>query len=339
MEITGNDALTDLDGLSSLAVVRGGLNIASNSALTNVDGLSPPLTSVGELNLASSLLGYLTISYNNALLNLDGFASLTEVPLIGILNNAVLMNLDGFSGLTSGRFFALYIDNNAALMNLDGLSGLTFERGGSIYITNNAALAGFCGLYDLLSGGAGSYYYVTGNLDNPTEADILAGGPCNANPAQLIADLLAAGTLNKGQANALNAKLNNCNLNAFNNQINGWVNAGILTQQQADHLNAAATQHCTPASRIAEQQVLTLGQNYPNPARTHTVIPFTLTTSGKVSIQLYDTAGKMIRSVMNEYLPEGTHEVKVNLQSIPAGTYFYKLKVGEQIETLPMVVE
>ncbi|MCB0838809.1 MAG: T9SS type A sorting domain-containing protein, partial [Bacteroidetes bacterium] len=314
-EIRSNYALTNLDGLSSLAVVRGGLRISSNPALTNVDGLSS-LTSVGELGAASQSAGTLQISYNAVLTNLDGLSGLTSSSLVAIISNPMLTNLDGLSGLTSRIGFA------------------------AVYITDNAALAGFCGLYPLLnsSGGVGSYY-VVGNLDNPTIEDILAGGPCNANPAQLIADLLAAGTLNQGQANALNAKLNNCNLNAFNNQINGWVNAGILTQQQADNLNAAATQHCSPASRIADQQVLTLGQNYPNPARTHTVIPFTLTTSGKVSIQLYDTAGKMIRSVINEYLLEGTHEVKVNLQSIPAGTYFYKLQVGEQIETLPMVVE
>ncbi|MCB0853041.1 MAG: T9SS type A sorting domain-containing protein, partial [Bacteroidetes bacterium] len=118
-----------------------------------------------------------------------------------------------------------------------------------------------------------------------------------------------------------------------------WTNAGFLSQGQADVLNASAADYCSTASRIAHNQIFTLGQNYPNPTGTNTVIPFTLSASGKVSIQLYDTSGKMIRNLMNQYLHEGAHEVKVNLQSVPAGTYYYKFQVGEYSETLPMVVE
>jgi hypothetical protein len=66
-----------------------------------------------------------------------------------------------------------------------------------------------------------------------------------------IEGLQAAGVLNKGQANSLIVKLNHaidslntkpnqptaCNqLQAFVNEVNAYVSAGILTQAQADSL-------------------------------------------------------------------------------------------------------
>lgn len=317
LTISGSD-ITNLNGLSSLAVVGGGLKISGNDLLTNLDGLSG-----------------LTLTGTRAALIPNG-------AFLLITDNAALTNLDGLSSLDPVVVVEFEISNNDELMNLDGLSGFTRPIG-LVTIKNNAKLVGFCGLYSIINSGVNFglpwHYSVEFNAYNPTIQDILGGGPCNLNPAQLIADLLADGTLNQGQANALNTKLNNCRLNAFNNLTNAWVNAGILTQTQADDLDAAATQHCNPALRIAAQQAFTLGQNYPNPSDTYTVIPFTLTTSGTVSIQLYDASGKMVKNLINQYLTEGTHEVKVSLQSLPAGTYFYKLKAGEQIETQPMIVE
>ena len=332
--ISGSD-INNLDGLSSLTKVKT-LDINNNPLLTNLDGLSA-LTAVELLD----------ISNNAALADLNGLSSLTTVGLnesfwqdasLKISSNNALTNLDGLSSLISvGGMIS--ISNNNSLTDLDGLSHVT-SVGFGLNIYMNPSLAGFCGLYPLLNGGStGSYYNVNDNLDNPTMADIIAGGACTLDPAQLIADLVDGGALNQGQANALKTKLNNCRLNAFNNLTNAWVSAGILSQQQTDDLDAAAEQHCTPASRIATQQVFTLGQNYPNPTSGNTVIPFTLATSAKVSIQLYDAAGKMVRNVMDEYITEGSHEVKVNLHSVPAGTYFYKVQVGEYSEMLPMVVE
>ena len=178
-----------------------------------------------------------------------------------------------------------------------------------------------------------------GNLSNPTEADILSAGPCLLDLAQILADLQATGTLKKGQANALQVKVNNCNLNALNNQLSAFVNAGILTQAEADELSQAANQTCNPPARMGHPQTFVLGRSYPNPANTYTMIPFTLSSAENIRIEIYDTSGKEIRKVLNKPFPKGNHEVKVDLTSLPAGTYFYKLKVGEQIEMLPIMVE
>jgi len=51
--------------------------------------------------------------------------------------------------------------------------------GGYLWIDDNSILSEFCGLYTLLNGGgfAGGYS-VSGNAVNPTQQEIIDGGPC-----------------------------------------------------------------------------------------------------------------------------------------------------------------
>ncbi|MCB0840949.1 MAG: T9SS type A sorting domain-containing protein [Bacteroidetes bacterium] len=349
--ITSNNLLTNIDGLSSLNSVGGNLLISGNNSLTNLAGLYS-LTSVGGflimesnislLNVAglSSLTSvgeYFEISYSNLLVNVDGLSSLTSVGGLAIYSCGSLTNLDGLSSLTSVGA-SLGIFSNGSLTNLDGLTSLTSV--GGLSIRYNPNLSGFCGLYPLLNGGGlGGSYLVTNNFDNPTQQDIIAGGPCGKNPTELINDLVANGTLNQGQANALLAKLNSCRLLPFNNQVNAFVNAGIMTQAEADDLILAADQTCNPPTRTAVSQTFALGQNYPNPVSGYTVVPFTLPTSSKVSLNLYDASGRLVRNLLDQDFPAGNHEIKVNLQSLPAGTYFGKFQAGQNVETMTISVE
>lgn len=69
-----------------------------------------------------------------------------------------------------------------------------------------------------------------------------------------------------------------------------------------------------------------LGQNYPNPSRNTTSIPFGIEESDKVEIRLFDMQGKFIRILKRGNFSEGTHSAEVNLSGIPSGIYFYQLK-------------
>lgn len=69
LQISFNNALSDLDGLPALASVGGALLIGSNSALRNVDGLSKLTTVSGRAIIAG----------NGSLTSVDGLSSLTSV--------------------------------------------------------------------------------------------------------------------------------------------------------------------------------------------------------------------------------------------------------------------
>ena len=328
LSIINNPTLVNVSGLPSLTSVPRDLNIVDNTALTDIDFLSS-LTLIGQ---------YLRFSRNTSLANLDGLSSLASVGAdVSIDYNASLPNLAGLSSLNSLGGYLFIFENNS-LLHIDGLSALT-SIAGNMFIYNNSALVEFCGLYPLFNSGWAGSYNSFGNLDNPTIADIIAGGPCQLDPSQIITDLLAAGTLNQGQANALQGKVNNCNLNALNNQLSAFVNAGILTQVEANELSTAASQACNSPARKELPQDFVLGQNYPNPASTYTMIPFTLSTAKNISIDLYDTSGKQVKQVLNQSFQKGKHEVKVDLKSLPTGTYFYKIQIGEYSEMIPMIIE
>ncbi|MBK8982996.1 MAG: T9SS type A sorting domain-containing protein [Ignavibacteria bacterium] len=80
-----------------------------------------------------------------------------------------------------------------------------------------------------------------------------------------------------------------------------------------------------------------LFQNYPNPFNPSTSIKYNLSSSGIVSVKIYDIAGKEIINLLNEFQISGSHTInfdndktgnKVNFSS---GIYFYSLLLNGNI--------
>jgi hypothetical protein len=73
---------------------------------------------------------------------------------------------------------------------------------------------------------------------------------------------------------------------------------------------------------------LTLEQNYPNPANASTSIPFSLSSSGTVTITLYNVRGREIRKLLSGHVMNaGRYEIPVTLSSLASGMYLYNLQV------------
>ena len=61
--------------------------------------------------------------------------------------------------------------------------------------------------------------------------------------------------------------------------------------------------------------------NYPNPFSSYTTVKF-YSNGGYVNIQVLNTEGKIISTLVNATIPEGTHEVNFDTFDLPAGTYY-----------------
>jgi hypothetical protein len=77
-----------------------------------------------------------------------------------------------------------------------------------------------------------------------------------------------------------------------------------------------------------------LKNNYPNPFNPATTISFTIQNAGNVSLDIYNTNGQKIRSLINSYLSGGDYAVIWNGMDnrdrpVPSGFYFYRLKCWE----------
>lgn len=71
----------------------------------------------------------------------------------------------------------------------------------------------------------------------------------------------------------------------------------------------------------------------PNPSSASSLISFTLTDAGSVSVQIFDPTGRLIRTVLEGDLPAGDGTVEWNGrddqgQAVAAGIYFSRVQTG-----------
>jgi 1,4-alpha-glucan branching enzyme len=68
-----------------------------------------------------------------------------------------------------------------------------------------------------------------------------------------------------------------------------------------------------------------LEQNYPNPFNPTTTISFSVPYSSQIRLDVYNTQGELIKTLVNDYKPAGKYLVNFNASNLSSGVYFYKL--------------
>ena len=81
-----------------------------------------------------------------------------------------------------------------------------------------------------------------------------------------------------------------------------------------------------------------LYQNYPNPFNPSTNIRFDIPKSTRVSLKIYDLAGREVASLVNEFLNKGSYSVNYNASSLPSGVYFYRLETYDFSSAKKMIL-
>jgi hypothetical protein len=86
-----------------------------------------------------------------------------------------------------------------------------------------------------------------------------------------------------------------------------------------------------------------LSQNYPNPYNPVTQITYQLPQPGVVSLKIYNVQGQLVRTLVNEYKPAGTHSISWNGRNdlgmeVSSGIYFYRIQAGSFTETKRMIL-
>jgi Secretion system C-terminal sorting domain len=86
-----------------------------------------------------------------------------------------------------------------------------------------------------------------------------------------------------------------------------------------------------------------LEQNYPNPFNPSTTIKYSIPDADSkhalsVQLSIYDLLGREIKTLVNEIQSAGNYEVAFEATDLTSGVYYYKLKVGEFLETKKMIL-
>lgn len=96
-----------------------------------------------------------------------------------------------------------------------------------------------------------------------------------------------------------------------------------------------STRYTLPKLKATESY---LGTNYPNPFVGSTNIDYILPSEGKVTINLFNQQGQLIKVLVNEFQAIGTHSVELNSNDLQPGIYLYNLTSEGVNETKRMII-
>jgi hypothetical protein len=92
-----------------------------------------------------------------------------------------------------------------------------------------------------------------------------------------------------------------------------------------------------------QQAITALKGNFPNPFNPSTEIAYSLKEAGKVKIEIYNLKGQLVKTLINDTMPQGEHRITWNGKDqrgngVSSGIYFYKMKVGGYTGTRKMML-
>lgn len=77
---------------------------------------------------------------------------------------------------------------------------------------------------------------------------------------------------------------------------------------------------------IAERFLqFTVSQNYPNPAKNITHIDIVMPSAEKIELKIYNLQGRLIQTVLNEYMNTGKHTIQLDMSNYSPGVYIYRV--------------
>jgi len=85
-------------------------------------------------------------------------------------------------------------------------------------------------------------------------------------------------------------------------------------------------------------QYFNLSQNYPNPLNPSTSIEFSIPQESFVELKVFDVLGNEVVLLANESYPAGKYRTDFSNTNLSSGTYFYRLKAGNFIQTRKMLL-
>ena len=74
-------------------------------------------------------------------------------------------------------------------------------------------------------------------------------------------------------------------------------------------------------------------KNYPNPFNKYVNIEFVLNSSDFVSVEIFDSYGQKVKTIINDILNSGRYNFKWHPEKLKSGVYYSRLTVGDKVKT------
>ena len=83
---------------------------------------------------------------------------------------------------------------------------------------------------------------------------------------------------------------------------------------------------------------MTLLQNYPNPFNPSTTIQWSVPTVSKVTLKIFDPLGQEVGTLVDSDMEPGEYRTTWDARGFTTGAYFYRLQVGNAVQTRKLVL-
>ncbi len=118
----------------------------------------------------------------------------------------------------------------------------------------------------------------------------------------------------------------------------GWVNYSLYGRRQE---GAWVLLHSESAELTPSARELISPTVHPNPFNPRTTIKYDLPESGPVRLSVFDIAGRLVRTLVDESKPQGSHEAvwdgrDTSGREVGSGSYLARLEFGGKVETVRM---
>jgi flagellar hook assembly protein FlgD len=78
--------------------------------------------------------------------------------------------------------------------------------------------------------------------------------------------------------------------------------------------------------------------NMANPVRDQAAISYVTSTQGRVTLKVYDGAGRLVETLVNSVMPAGAKTVNWDVRNISNGVYFLRLEAENNSATHKMIL-
>ncbi len=318
-ELMDYNLINDLSGLNDLTYIGGGLHLLSISRLKSLNGLQSlaylggtaefrydyGLQSFEGLEGVTSIPGDLIVSDCDSLLNMTGLENVTSIQgTMFIYSNKHFKNFSGLERLTSVN--NLIISSNRELTDLEGLNNLSSVNG-MLIISDNDSLNSLTALFNVSSVNGELSVYFNRSLKSVSGVD-------NVNPGS-IADLKIFSNLS----------LTDCAVNSVCNYLDSPNGLIMIETNDQGCNNAEQVQAACEFLGTPDNLFITKCSVSPNPVSENADINFIIHKTSQVKIQVVNSLGLPIETLLDEVTPAGSYNLPWNTVTFRPGIYFLKI--------------
>jgi hypothetical protein len=155
------------------------------------------------------------------------------------------------------------------------------------------------------------------------------GTPVDAHSAVVVAKVLVSWEPKNGTA---------CKIAVVPHPKSGYVRATVAPDHEFVEAKGGTAFGGTSDGLSLARNVPALYGANPNPFKPATQITYWVPTKEQVRLSVYDVAGRLITTLVDDVRDRGEHTVGWRADGLPSGVYFCRLEVGDVTESKKMML-